>query len=262
MPIEVARLDLRLRRRSTIGYALGIAAYAFIIVALYPTMRTTTGLNDLTKGDNAVAALFGAVGSLTTPVGWLYANLYANFAPLIVLIVAIGYGASCIAGQNEESTLSLVATQPVSRRNILMQKVGSLLLQTSVVSAATAAVVVTGRNFELPIQLTHVIGASVGLLLLGLDVGLLALLVGCLTGSRGTALGVAGAFATVSYIVSSMAPVVSWLKPVRPYSLFYWAVGDNQLLTGLSTGSWLVLGLVAVVLALGSLVAFERLDIR
>lgn len=233
-----------------------------IIVALYPEMRDTTGLNDLTKGNNAVAALFGAVGSLTTPVGWLNANLYANFAPLIVLIVTIGYGASCIAGQNEESTLALVATQPVTRRSILLQKLASLLIQASVVAAATAAVVAMGRNFELSIPFINVFGATVGVLLLGLDVGLLALLVGCITGSRGTALGVASAVATVSYIVSSMAPVVSWLKPVRPFSLFYWAVGNNQLVDGLSVGSWLVLSIVAVVLALASLAAFERLDIR
>ncbi len=79
---------------------------------------------------------------------------------------------------------------------------------------------------------------------------------------RGTSLGVASAVAAVSYIVSSMAPVVSWLKPVRPFSLFFWAVGDNQLRTGLSAGSWLVLGGVAMALALASLVAFQRLDIR
>lgn len=262
MSVDVARLDLRLRRRATIGYALGLAAYAFIIVVLYPQMRDTTGLNDLTKGDNAVAALFGAVGSLTTPVGWLNANLYANFAPLIVLLVTIGYGASCIAGQNEDATLALVATQPVTRRSIALQKIGSLLLQATVVAAATAAVVVTGRSFELPLPLAHVLGASVGVLLLGLDIGLLALLVGCITGSRGTALGIASTFATVSYVVSSMAPVVSWLKPVRPFSLFYWAVGNDQLAVGLSAGSWLVLGIVAVALTVASVASFERLDIR
>ena len=119
-----------------------------------------------------------------------------------------------------------------------------------------------GRNFELPIPVANVVAASIGLLLLGLDFGLFALLVGSITGSRGTALGVASAVATVSYVVSSMAPVVTWLKPLRPFSLFYWSIGDNQLVYGLSGRSWLVLGLVAVALVVASMAAFDRLDIR
>ncbi len=262
MPIDVARLDLRLRRRSTIGYALGIAVYTFVIVALYPQFRNDTGLNSLTSGDNAMAALFGAVGSITSPDGWLNANLYANFGPLIVLLVTIGYGAACIAGQNEDDTLALVATQPVPRRSIVAQKIGALVVQATVVAVAIAVVVVIGRSFELPIPVSNVVAASIGLLLLGLDFGLFALVVGSITGSRGTALGVASAVATVSYVVSSMAPVVTWLKPLRPFSLFYWSIGNNQLVYGLSGRSWLVLGLVAVALVVAAMAVFDRLDIR
>ena len=261
MPIDVARLDLRLRRRSTIGYALGIAVYTFVIVALYPQFRNDTGLNSLTSGDNAMAALFGVVGSITSPDGWLNANLYANFGPLIVLLVTIGYGA-VIAGQNEDDTLALVATQPVPRRSIVAQKIGALVVQATVVAVAIAVVVVIGRSFELPIPVSNVVAASIGLLLLGLDFGLFALVVGSITGSRGTAVGVASAVATVSYVVSSMAPVVTWLKPLRPFSLFYWSIGNNQLVYGLSGRSWLVLGLVAAALVVAAMAAFDRLDIR
>jgi ABC-2 type transport system permease protein len=259
---DVTRLDHRLRRRSTIGYALGIAAYTFVIVALYPQFRHDTGLDKLADSDSAVMALFGAAGSITTPDGWLNANLYANFAPLIVLLVTIGYGAMCIAGQNEDDTLALIVTEPLSRRSIVAQKMLALAFQAAVVAVAFGIVVVIGRNFELQIPLANVFGASMGVLLLGIDLGLLALLIGARTGSRGTALGVASVVAVVSYVVSSMAPVVSWLKPVQPLSLFYWAVGDNQLVDGLSASSWLVLGGVGVALALAANWAFDRLDVR
>ena len=68
MSADIARLDLRLRRRSLIGYALGMAVYALIVVALYPSFKDDTSLNKLTENGNTVAALFGATGSLTTPV--------------------------------------------------------------------------------------------------------------------------------------------------------------------------------------------------
>ena len=88
MSSDITRLDLRLRRRSLIGYTLGMTAYALVVVALYPAFKNETSLNQLTDNGSAVAALFGANGPLTTPTGWLNANLYANFLPLIALLLA------------------------------------------------------------------------------------------------------------------------------------------------------------------------------
>ena len=60
MHADVARLDLRLRRRSLLGYTIGMALYALVIVVfLYPHSRTRLSLNQITKNDSAVAALFG-----------------------------------------------------------------------------------------------------------------------------------------------------------------------------------------------------------
>jgi hypothetical protein len=39
MSTDLARLDLLLHRRGTIGYALGMAVYMFVVVALYPAFK-------------------------------------------------------------------------------------------------------------------------------------------------------------------------------------------------------------------------------
>ena len=49
MRADTTRLELRLRRRSLIGYALGMALYAFIVVALYPSFKDDASLNKLTE---------------------------------------------------------------------------------------------------------------------------------------------------------------------------------------------------------------------
>ena len=95
-----------------------MGVYALVIVALYPSFKNDTSLNKFTENGSTVAALFGANGPLTTPTGWLNANLYANFVPLIVLLLTIGYGASCLAGQDEDGTLGLIAALPIARRRI------------------------------------------------------------------------------------------------------------------------------------------------
>lgn len=258
---EVTRLDLRLRRRSVTGYAIGMALYTFVIVALYPTFKDDTGLDALTADGSRVAALFGAVGPLTSPTGWLSANVYANFLPLMVLLLTIGYGAHAIAGQDEGGQLGLVAALPVSRRRLVGQKLVALMLVSLPTGLTTVAVVLVGRSYDVTVDSGKVLAVTVGVVLLGVVFGALALLIGALTGSRGLALGISSALAAASYVVSSLAPVVSAIRPLRFVSPFYYAVGDNQLVDGPGTGLLVLAGL-AVIIGTAAVVAFERLDVR
>lgn len=261
MAIDVVRLDLRLRRRSLVGYSLGMAVYTLVIVALYPAFRHETGLDQFASENSAFAALFGISGSLTSASGWLNANLYANFLPLIVLLITIGYGASCIAGQKEDGTLGMIATLPLSRTRIVAQKAAAMCLVAVPVSVTTAICVFAGRGFDLRIDGGVLFAVTMSVLLLGIDFGALAIMLGAFTGSRGTALGVTSAVAAAAYLISSMAPVVSWVRPARFISPFYYAVGDRQLVDGVSLSAFLVLIVVAGALLWLAGVVFRRLDI-
>ena len=260
--LGVTSLDLRLRRRSTYGYTVGMAAYAFVIVALYPSFKNDTSLNKLTENGSTVAALFGATGPITTPPGWMNANLYANIVPLIILLLTIGYGASCLAGQDEDGTLSLIATLPLSRRRIALQKAVAMAALTLPVSLASLLCAVAGRGFDLTIGTQALIGVTLGVLLLGIDFGAIAMLIGAATGSRGIAVGTTSALAAASYLISSLAPVVSWLHPARFVSPFFYAVGDGQLSHGIPIGWAAVLVAIAALATSGCLLAFDRLDVH
>jgi ABC-2 type transport system permease protein len=262
MRVDVALIDLRLRRRALFSYTVGMALYALIIVVLYPQFKGDTSLDQLTRNASGVAALFGATGSLTSPSGWLDANIYENFLPLIMLLITVGYGASCIAGQDEDGTLSLATVLPISRRSVVLQKVGALSLQAIVLAITTMLCVLIGRQFDLTFPLTHLAGLSLGVALLGLDFGLCALAVGSITGSRGTALGVTATLAAASYLVSSLAPVIGWIRPARYASLFYWSVGNQQLANGLSLASVGVLVAVGALLTLAAVAGFRKLDLH
>src|ERR1019366_7390894 len=123
MRTDVARLDLHNRRRLTSAYAIGMALYMLVIVVLYPAFRHSS---ELDSGNSGVAALFGVSGSLTSPAGWVDANAYTNFLPLIMLLLTIGYGAAAIAGQDDENTLGLIVVLPLQRRRILAQKIAAM----------------------------------------------------------------------------------------------------------------------------------------
>ncbi len=260
MGAEVLLLDLRLRRRMLLGYTLGMALYALVVVALYPQFKDAASLNKLSG--SAAAALFGVTGSLTSPAGWLDGNLYQNFLPLVMLLVTIGYGASCVAGQDEEGTLALAVTLPLTRRRVLLQKVAALGIQAAVLALATMICVLVGRSFELSVSVADLAGISLGVALLGLDFGLLALAVGSWTGSRGLALAVSASLAAASYLASSLAAAVPWIRPAKYASLFYWSIANGQLEKGIGAAGAGLLLLVGGVLILLSVTAFRRIDLH
>ncbi len=258
----IALLDLRLRRRAIIGYALGLGAYAFAIVALYPSFKNDTGLDELAQSSSTLMAAFGVSGSLTSPTGWLNANLFNNFVPLIVIVLTVGYGAWCVGGQDEAGTLSLTATLPTTRRRMIADKSLALTVQAAPAVLVTYLCVLAGRGFDLQVDGGALVGTSVALLLLAIDFGALALLLGALTGSRGLALSVSSVVAAASYLISSLAPAISWLSPFRYASPFYWALGNNPLENGLPFGSAVALCVTAVVLLGAASLAFKRLDLH
>jgi beta-exotoxin I transport system permease protein len=249
---EITTLDLSFRRKALVSFTVGLVLYVVVVVALYPSFKDSAELDNLTKNSPGVAALFGISGSLTSPVGWMNANVWANFFPLVILLLTISYGASAIAGQEKDGHLELVLSLPFSRRRVVVQKLGALSCQALILCFFTFLAVLIGRWFALNFGIWELTTATVGVLLLGIDFGLLALAIGAGTGNRGLALGIASTVAAASYLVSSMAPVVSWLDPAKYLSLFYWSVGDNQLQDGLSLVAFAVLagvGLVIVVFA-------------
>ena len=262
MGTDIARLDLQNRRRSTIGYAAGMALYMLVIVAVYPAFKHSTGLDKLITDNPTLAAMFGVTGSLSSPAGWVDANAYTNFLPLIMLLLTIGYGAAAIAGQEEDGTLGLLVMLPLDRSKILVQKISAMLAQALVLTITVSACVYVGRAFDVTLDPWHVATASLAVLALGIDLGLIALALGAATRSRGTAIGIAASLAAAFYLLSSLAPVVHWLKPLRFISLFYWADGNHQLTQGANLASFAVLAGVGLAAALAAYEAFRRFDVR
>lgn len=262
MPTEIARLDLHNRRRSTIAYSGGMAIYMLAIVVLYPAFQHSTQLNKLATGNSALAAMFGVTGSLTSPAGWIDANAYTNFFPLIMLLLTIGYGAAAIAGQAEDGTLCLLVALPIKRSSVIAQKIAAMAAQALLLAVTVAACVYAGRGFHVTLDPEHVATATLAILALSIDLGLITLALGAATASRATAIGITTALAAASYLLSSLAPVVHWLTPLRFASLFYWADGNHQLSNGASPASLAVLAGVGIAAALTATEAFRRYDVR
>ncbi len=262
MHADITRLDISSRRRSLIGYCLGMAIYALIVVAMYPAFKTSMSLDNLIRSDSTAAALFGVTGPISSTGGWLDGNIYANFFPLIMLMLTIGYGAACLAGQDEDGTLGLLAALPVRRTAIVTQKAAAMAAQAAALAATVAVLVIIGRSFQLSVTATNVAAASAAVFLMGLDFGLITMAAGALTGRKGTAIGIGTILAAASYLVSTLAPVASWIRPGRYASLFYWSTGNSQISHGVSPADYAVLLTTGLGALAAAIFAFRRLDLH
>ena len=261
---HITWLDLSNRRRSLIGYCLGMAVYTLVVVAMYPAFKTSS------SPDNSLPAIprrprcSEISGSISTSSGWLNGNIYANFFPLVLLLLTIGYGAASLAGQDEDGTLGLLAVlpAPLHRYFSVANKAAAMAAQAAALAATVAVLVIIGRSFQLSASAASVVSVSAAVFLMGLDFGLVTMAAGALAGRRGTAIGTGTALAAASYLISSLAPVASWIRPARNASLFYWSVGNSQISHGVSVGDYTVLIAVGACALAAAMLAFRRLDIH
>jgi len=79
-----------------------------------------------------------------------------------MLLITTGYGAACIAGQDEDGTLSLTTTLLLTRASILLQKTASLAAQAVLLGFSTTACVAAGRAFGLTIPAGNLAGVTAG----------------------------------------------------------------------------------------------------
>jgi ABC-2 type transport system permease protein len=265
MALEVLERSLAERRRSTIGWCIGAAAYTLVNVAVFPEVKTQSGLNDLLK--EYPPALMSMMGidpdtlDITSAVGYLSSQMNM-IGPLLLVLVGIAFGSASLAGEEEAGTLAMVLSYPVSRTRVLVEKAAALLAVVTLMAVSLLVAIVAGRLFDLDIPLGQVLAFCVALALLGAVFGMLSLAVGAASGSKAMGTGIAAVVAAATYLISSLAPVVSWVHPLRWASPFWYATGGNPLANGLGVRDVAVLGASVIVLWVVAVLAFERRDLR
>jgi ABC-2 type transport system permease protein len=264
---RVARRELAGRARSLAWWTLGLLALAAINIVFWPTISDQQEeLTRLVEGyPEALVALFAGGGALdlASEAGFLDSQLYAFMFPVVLLIHAIGFGASASAGEEDRGTIELLLANPLSRRRLVAEKAGALAATLAGLGAVVfLAVWLGGRAVGLEIGAGRVAAATLALVLLALAFGALALALGSATGNRGLALGVSAAVALGAYLLQSLGPLVDVLEPWTPLSPFaHYAAGD-RLREGFDARAAAVLLGLAFAFALAAAESFARRDLR
>ncbi len=263
--ITIAAWTLRQRKWSTLWWAVGVAALIVLTLAFYPTIRNQTSQLDQSFNQlpESAKALFTDTQDLFSPVGYLSSQLFYLMLPMILSILAIGMGSSLIAREETDGTLELLLSRPVSRARLLTNKALAGVSILFIVGAVALAVIVAMCALvNMDVGLANVTVATIYSIALAGLFGAIAFFMSSMgLYGRLASIGVTALIALLSYILSSLEGVVSWLKwPAKILPNHYYHPGE--ILVG--QYSWrplVVFIIISVALGFLSWIAFRRRDI-
>ena len=250
------------RRHGLLWWSVGIGLLTIVVLSVWPSVRGEyqTLVKDYPE---ALLAFFGIdKGGVGTAEGYLQAELFGFMVPLMLIAYMIAGGSAATAAEREAGTLELLLAQPVSRARVLADKYLALCASLGLITAVYTVVLIAGSNaFELHVRVSGLVAATLMAYVLALLFGAVAVLVGCLTGHRALAAGVASGAALAAYLLTSLAALVEGLQPLRPLSPFWWYSGNDPLRQGLDLlHVGLLVGATLVCVA-AAVVAFDRRDL-
>lgn len=254
------------RRRSITWWTLGMAALAGLTVAFYPSIRNDTeSFEELFDSfPPELLSVFGIEdpASLVTATGLVNSRLYSGIGPVILAVLGIGIGTAAIAGEEEDGTLDLLLAQPVTRTQIVVEKMAAgVVLIVAVVLTLFLVLSVLNPIVDLDFSFSGILGANVALGLFAVLFCGFALAIGAGTGNRGLTTGISAGTVATLFFINGLAPLVdeiAWMQKITP---FYWLQDPNPLANGLDLWATVIF-LVAIGCTLGAAIwGFNRRDV-
>ena len=256
------------RRRGFRWWALGALFGIAATVGLWPSVRENRDFDRVVEDlPESIRAMIGTQAdiALTSAPGYLQARLFATLLPILLLVYAISLGAGAIGTTEEDGTLQLVVTAPVTRRRLALERLAaSALLLVGLAAVAVMAIVALAAPTGLldEVSAGHIVVASWAVLAHALFHGSIAFAVGAITGRRSPAVAAAAGVAVAGYVINAVAASAHVVEPARAFSPWWWLL-DRNLLVQPATALAVVLPLLLAV-AVGSvgIAVFRRRDLK
>jgi ABC-2 type transport system permease protein len=255
--------ELRLQRLSLLVWLASVAGLVALVLAFYPQVRGNTSLDSLYADMSpSLQALLGG-SDLSSPVGFLNTQLFAFFLPAVLMVFGIARGASTLAGEEEARTLDLLLAQPVPRWAVYLQKSATLTLSVSALATVSWLVLVALDSWAgLHLPVSNLAAACLQMGLFCLTLALASQAISATVGRRVVGLASVAGYALVGYVVYGLAQTVTWLKDVRPFTLWRWYLLNDPLRSGFGGREIGVLLAACVIATAGGALGFSRRDLH
>jgi len=265
--LNLLRYEMGKRRNAIIGWGIGMALYNVYVMALYPSIGEQFGtLLSNMNVDAPLFQMFGNIAGMATFRGFF--DLYVmEYVPLILAIYAIVNGTGALAGEEEQGTLELLLSLPLSRWQIVLMKAVAMMIAVLLIVLITAgAGAATFIAMESEIGTSDVTAVDVLLALLYswplvMVYMMLALFLSGFLPTRRMASMVVTVILIVSFFGNNLAALSDTLGTIQPLFPFYYYDGADILGGQIEASALLTLFGAIVVFLVLAVVSFQRRNI-
>lgn len=252
----------RIRRRGLIGWSTGLALFAAMMLAVYPTVRDDSTFDDLlAEYPEGIRALFGGDVSITSGGGFLSAELL-SVLPILVSIMAIGAAASLLAGDEEKGLIALILASPLRRRRVITEVAAMTVITVLIPMLVTAVVILGGGpSVRLDLAVSKTLGACVAVAVFALLHGMVTLTVAAATGRKSRATAVSAVLLVAGYLAEIVGAIAGWAEPIQAASPYHYLIASQPAVEGLAVGATIIVLLASAAFGVASVLLFERRDL-
>jgi len=266
MNLNILRRSIADRRLSILVYAIGVAAYAVLILAIWPSLRENVStLNQLWESyPEGIRKAFGGENfTFATFDGFLSVEYFNQMWVIVMTAFSISIATGAIALEIERGTMELLLAQPVSRRALLLTRhfffeLGLLfLIGATLIPIAIGSPLVSGD-----INYMGLLALAVPAFLFFTAIGSFTFFFSVLFNSRGTAIFVSLGIIIISYALDILAKINDTISNVHFLSIFfYWDPYRYLHNLSFAWGDIIVLIAITLISTAAAVYRFERRDI-
>jgi len=227
---ELVLGPLRAMRRAIVWWAVGLAGLVALTDAFWPIFKGSTGITDaLNHLPAGVLTAFG-LQDFGSPAGYLRANLYEIFVPILLIAAAVTFVSGQTASEESAGRLEIYLAQPVSRWAIYLGRALAALIGLLAVTAIlTIAQLVCDSVVSLPIELGHLLATIAMSACVATLFGSLAFAIACARPRPSVVIAAGIELGVASYLVVALFSFSTVLQPWSQLSPWSWAFAGNPL---------------------------------
>lgn len=250
-------------RWQLLGWSLGVGFIAFITMVFYNSFNQSGIDSIINSVPDSLKSLIGNVADFKTIPGYIGQQIFGPNIVILTIAMSVIIFVSISASEEDDGRLQSLLSLPVTRTAVYIQKLAAALLVIAIVCAC----IILGTLIALGIvhhsaDMSRIYQSAFDCWVMNVGYGLVAYAAAMLTGKKGLTVAIAGGYAAISFVISSLAPAVKELKTVDRFSIFHYYNNPQIMQHGLDGKHLLMLAAIAVVLAAVGWFGFIRRNIE
>lgn len=250
------------RRIGVLCWSIGIFLLIFGVGLMFPSMRDLFG-KDMAQIPKEFQGWFGETTNImTTFSGYMATELVGNIGIMLV-IMAILYGITFIAGDEEKNVLQSLLTLPVSRTQVYFQKYFALTtINILAIIVWAIAVLVVALTLNEPLKFSVLFKIIVMFFLTNMTLSTFAYSLSAISGKRSVGGIVTGCYAFLAYFVNALSAQSDIVAKINYLSIFKYADYISLINRAIDLNNVLLMLSLILLFMISGLLIFTRRDIQ